>query len=114
MRSENGHPSPVPPPQPVLQRTRPGLGTYVTIGVSGLIEAEAEAALERWFAAMSRVDAAMSFHSADSDLARLHAAPVGAAVEVGAGFSVSRPGRKLPASQPATLGLSWPSARPRA
>ena len=80
MRSENGHSSPVP--QPVLQRTRPGLGTYVTVGVAGLPEVEAEAALERAFAAIARVDAVMSFHSGDSDLARLHAAPVGVAVEV--------------------------------
>lgn len=76
MRSENGH------PPPVLQRTQPGLGTYVTIGVSGLTEAEAEAALQRAFAAIGRVEAAMSFHSTDSDLARLHAAPVGSVVEV--------------------------------
>lgn len=84
MRSENGHSSLAPPPQPVLQQTRPGLGTYVTVGVVGLPEVEAAAALERAFAAIARVDAAMSFHSADSDLARLHAAPVGVAVEVGA------------------------------
>lgn len=80
MRSENGHSSPVP--QPVLQQTRPGLGTYVTVGVAGLPEVEAESALERAFAAIARVDAVMSFHSGDSDLARLHAAPVGVAVEV--------------------------------
>ncbi|MBU3672727.1 MAG: FAD:protein FMN transferase [Sinobacteraceae bacterium] len=78
MRSENGH------SLSVLQQTRPGLGTYVTVGVSGLPVLEAEAALERAFEAVARVEAAMSFHSLDSDLARLHAAPVGREVEVGA------------------------------
>lgn len=84
MRSKNGHPSPTPPSQPVLQQTRPGLGTYVTVGVSGLPVRESEAAIERAFAAVARVEAAMSFHTAGSDLARLHAAPAGVAVEVGA------------------------------
>lgn len=84
MRSKNGHPPPLPPPQPVLQWTRPGLGTYVTVGVSGLSPLEAEAALGRAFEAIARVEAAMSFHTQDSDLARLHAAPAGVEVEVGA------------------------------
>ncbi|NDE00289.1 MAG: FAD:protein FMN transferase [Gammaproteobacteria bacterium] len=78
MRSEYGH------PPPVLQQTRPGLGTYVTVGVSGLPRLEAEAALERAFATVARVEAILSFHAADSDLARLHASRVGCTVEVAA------------------------------
>jgi thiamine biosynthesis lipoprotein len=78
MRSENGH------PPPVLQQTRPGLGTYVTVGVSGLPRLEAEAALERAFATVVRLEAILSFHAADSDLARLHASRVGCTVEVAA------------------------------
>jgi len=58
------------------------LGTFVTIGVSGVDPALAEAALARGFAAIERVQSLMSFHDADSDVSRLNRAPIGKRVAV--------------------------------
>ncbi|MEO0033296.1 MAG: hypothetical protein RIS94_3054, partial [Pseudomonadota bacterium] len=54
-------------------RCRPLLGTYVEVTVPDGAEGAADAA----FAAMAHVHAAMSFHDAGSDLARLRAAAAG-------------------------------------
>lgn len=62
----------------LLTRCRPLLGTFVEITVS-----QDEAALvDDAFAAIARVHELMSFHSNDSDLARLRLARPGSAVEV--------------------------------
>lgn len=62
----------------LLTRCRPLLGTFVEITVS-----QDEAALvDDAFAAIARVHELMSFHSDDSDLARLRLARPGSAVEV--------------------------------
>jgi len=66
----------------VCESTRPLLGTFVTIGVRGLERAPAEAAIAKGFAAIERVHSLMSFHSADSDLARVNRAASGRPVRV--------------------------------
>ncbi len=61
-------------------RARPLLGTRVDIRVDDLGEGEANAAIDRAFAAIADVHRLMSFHEADSDVSRLNrgarAAPV--------------------------------------
>jgi len=66
----------------VCESIRPLLGTFVTIGVRGLERAPAEAAIAKGFAAIERVHSLMSFHSADSDLARVNRAASGRCVRV--------------------------------
>lgn len=68
----------------VIQRMRPWLGTFVEIRAEGLVEAESARVIEAAFAEIAVVHRRMSFHAADSDLARLHRAPVGAGVRVDA------------------------------
>jgi thiamine biosynthesis lipoprotein len=68
----------------MLRRARPWLGTLVEIGVDGLDPARAAVAIEAAFVEVACVHRCMSFHCADSDLGRLHAARVGAPVEVDA------------------------------
>lgn len=63
-------------------RARPWLGTLVEIRIDGLAEIEAVAAMDRAFAEIAMIHQRMSFHEADSDLARLHSTPVGRAVRV--------------------------------
>lgn len=65
-----------------FRRARPWLGTLVEMQVVAPDEACARRAIEAAFAEIEAVHRRMSFHEADSDLARLHAAPVGTAVEV--------------------------------
>lgn len=55
-----------------IDRARPQLGTLVKIGVSGLPEAQAHAAIDRAFASIEQIHALMSFHAADSDVSRLN------------------------------------------
>jgi thiamine biosynthesis lipoprotein len=55
-----------------VQRTRPLLGTFVTVRVGGLAEDPANAAIDRAFAEVARLHALMSFHEADSELTRLN------------------------------------------
>jgi thiamine biosynthesis lipoprotein len=68
----------------VVQRARPWLGTLVRMRVEGLDEARARTAIDRAFAEVEMVHRCMSFHAADSDLARLHAAQAGEGVAVDA------------------------------
>ena len=68
----------------VVHRARPGLGTLVEMRVEGLDEAAALHAIEAAFAEVARIHRLMSFHAADSDLARLHRARVGTRVRVDA------------------------------
>jgi thiamine biosynthesis lipoprotein len=64
--------SPEPGATATLRRARPLLGTLVEIQASGLAVAQLERAVENAFAAIERVQRAMSFHDADSDLSRIN------------------------------------------
>jgi thiamine biosynthesis lipoprotein len=66
-----------------VEAARPLLGTWVRIVVRHGDGALAEHALERAFAAIREVDASMSIHRADSELARVNAAAGVSAVAVG-------------------------------
>ena len=68
----------------MIRRARPLLGTLVEIAVDASDERRALRAIEAAFAEIGEVHRCMSFHTADSDLARLHRAPVGRAVAVDA------------------------------
>ena len=61
-------------PMSVVQKTRPLLGTFITITVHDSDEAMAEKAIEYAFAAVEMVDRVMSIHRSDSDLSRVNAA----------------------------------------
>jgi len=79
-----------------LRRARPALGTLVEIGVEGLPEAAALAAIEAAFAEVAAVQRCMSFHASDSDLARLHRAACGSVVRVDARtFAVLRMAQRV-------------------
>jgi len=67
-----------------LRRARPSLGTLVEMRVEGLCERDALRALDAAFAEVQQVHRCMSFHAADSDLARLHASAWGTALRVDA------------------------------
>jgi FAD:protein FMN transferase len=67
-----------------ITRARPWLGTLVQMQVEGLPETDALRAIDAAFAEVAQVHRLMSFHEADSDIGRLHAAPPGAAVAVDA------------------------------
>ena len=67
-----------------LQRARPWLGTLVEVRVQAPDDACARRAIEAAFGEVQAVHRCMSFHEADSDLSRLHAAPLGNAVVVDA------------------------------
>jgi FAD:protein FMN transferase len=77
-------PSKSPEPAPPLRRARPLLGTLVEIQASGLSNdsSRLEAAVEKAFAAIERVQAAMSFHNAASDLSRINTFAAQRAVRV--------------------------------
>lgn len=65
-------------PSRTLERARPLLGTTVSIRVAADGgERAAHRAIDAAFAAVAHVHARMSFHEPDSDLSRLHRAPVG-------------------------------------
>jgi FAD:protein FMN transferase len=53
-----------------VERSRPLLGTFVTIGVRAADEASGHAAIDAAFAEIARVHALMSFHEVDSDVSR--------------------------------------------
>ncbi len=53
-----------------IERSRPLLGTFVTIGVWAADEASAHAAIDGAFAEIARVHALMSSHEAESDVSR--------------------------------------------
>ncbi len=55
-----------------IERARLGLGTLVRIGVEAADAADAEAALDRGFAALAGIHNLMSFHSPTSDVSRLN------------------------------------------
>lgn len=63
-----------------LQRARPWLGTLVEVRVDAADEQTARHALEAAFAEIECVHRRMSFHEPDSDLSRLHAAPISTVV----------------------------------
>lgn len=67
-----------------LQRARPWLGTLVEMRVEAPAAECAQRAIEAAFVEIEAVHRRMSFHEADSDLSRLHAAPVGTIVAVDA------------------------------
>jgi thiamine biosynthesis lipoprotein len=71
-------------PTPSIERAQPLLGTTVRIRVDAADPAVAHRAIDAAFAAVGRVHALMSFHAADSDLSRLHAARAGERVAVDA------------------------------
>jgi thiamine biosynthesis lipoprotein len=68
----------------IVRRARPVLGTLVEIRVEGLEEFAALHAIEEAFAEIALIHRLMSFHECDSDLARVHRANVGMAVDVDA------------------------------
>ena len=68
----------------VVSRVRPFLGTLVDIRVEGMSETDALRAIDAAFAEVAEVHRLMSFHAADSDLARLHRACAGTRVRVDA------------------------------
>ncbi len=53
-----------------IERSRPLLGTFVTIGVRAADDASGHAAIDAAFAEIARVHALMSFHEAESDVSR--------------------------------------------
>lgn len=55
-----------------VQRAQPWLGTLVRIGVRGLDEATADAAIDRGFASVAAIHRLMSFHEPGSELSRLN------------------------------------------
>jgi thiamine biosynthesis lipoprotein len=57
-----------------LRRARPALGTLLHIRARGPGSVQAERAIDAAFAAVDRVERLMSFHRADSELARLNRA----------------------------------------
>jgi thiamine biosynthesis lipoprotein len=65
-----------------VQRAQPWLGTLVRIGVHGLDDAAAHAAIERGFAAVGAIHGLMSFHEPGSELSRLNREAPYAAVRV--------------------------------
>lgn len=74
---------PSPNPEPTLRRARPLLGTLVEIQAGGLTSADRlERAVEKAFAAIARVQAALSFHDPASDLSRLNRLAARRAVRV--------------------------------
>lgn len=68
----------------MIRRARPLLGTLVEIAVDAHDETSALRAIGAAFAEIGAVHGCMSFHAPDSDLARIHRAPVGQAVDVDA------------------------------
>ena len=68
----------------VVQRMRTWLGTFVAIRVEGMAEADAMRAIDAAFAEIAAIHGLMSFHAADSDLARLHRTRAGTCVRVDA------------------------------
>ena len=67
-------------PGNLVRRARPWLGTIVEIGAP----AEHESAIEAGFAEIARIHRLMSFHEANSDLAKFREAKAGELVEVDA------------------------------
>ena len=61
------------PPDPLLKRSRPLLGTFVEIAV-GTHPPEAHAAIDAAFAEIARLHELLSFHSPHSELSRLNLA----------------------------------------
>jgi thiamine biosynthesis lipoprotein len=57
---------------PPVERSRPLLGTFVSVRVGGLVEAEAHRVIDAGFAAVERIHALMSFHEAGSDISALN------------------------------------------
>lgn len=68
----------------MLQRARPWLGTIVEVRVAAADGAREAAAMAAAFDAVARVHAALSFHSADSELSRLNREAARGEVAVGA------------------------------
>lgn len=66
----------------VVHRSRPWLGTLVTMRVEGLAQAAAKAAIDAAFAEVSRIHHCMSFHETDSDISRMQRAAVNVPVAV--------------------------------
>jgi thiamine biosynthesis lipoprotein len=67
-----------------MRRARPSLGTLVEMRVEGIDGIAARRAIDAAFAEVAAVHRLMSFHEPDSDLSRLHRAPVGTRISVDA------------------------------
>lgn len=61
-----------PIPHPPVERARPYLGTFVTIKVAGLAEAEAHLAIDQAFTVVAAIHGLMSFHEPRSDVSALN------------------------------------------
>lgn len=59
-------------PEPVIERARPLLGTYVSIRIGGLAESDAHRAIEAGFSEIADIHQLMSFHETGSDVSRLN------------------------------------------
>jgi FAD:protein FMN transferase len=67
------------------RRARPQLGTLVEIGVAA--SPSADAAIDAGFAAIEKVEAALSAFRADSEVSRVRALPAGASMRIGPDFA---------------------------
>lgn len=68
-----GTPDPAePPPETLVRRARPAMGTLLHVSASGHDRAGVEAAVEAALAAVAQVDELMSFHAPDSELSRIN------------------------------------------
>ncbi len=72
------------PAAETVEISRPGLGTWIRIVARDPDRRRATIAIERAYGAITRVDAQMSVHRADSELSRVNAAAGRAAVPAGA------------------------------
>ena len=61
-----------PSTHPPIERARPYLGTFVSIKVSGLAEAEAHRAIDKAFAVVAAIHGLMSFHEPGSEVSALN------------------------------------------
>jgi thiamine biosynthesis lipoprotein len=57
---------------PIVERSRPLLGTFVNIKIAGLPDADAHRVIEDGFAVVAKVQALMSFHEPESEVSLLN------------------------------------------
>lgn len=76
--------APIPTSATHRRRARPGLGTYVEIDVVVSGFAHSDAAIDAAFAAIEGIDACMSPHRWESDVARINRARIGEPVSIAA------------------------------
>lgn len=66
------------------RRARPGLGTYIEIDVLAADSASRDAAIDTAFMAIEHIEACMSPHRQESDVARINRATIGESVAIAA------------------------------